>query len=822
MEKTFISTNFNWHSYCKSIAMKRTLIAIFMLIILAQLEARASQLTKVVRLNAKDLVQIYFTFDTPPAFQVTGNNKRIDLIFADSTLSSTATFFPPDDDIVKILPLPKKPDLTVSLFFRYKPQKFKLTKSSDGKIVFETLLGNEYSKTYQELAERLKGVSELSRVTTDFANPAIQSPYKKDWMSFFSSYESPVEINVPVKFTLPPFPIIRFLPPGRETNLQFLSPEMLELADNSNWAQLGDKILDKIQQTQDLESQKMLALTFGEALLHKGDFEGAYKQLYLLNEQYRDELLGTYADFLLTHLKAKYQDANIAEYEFQNLESTLGKNSLLSPYLFLAQIDAALASAKYGRLNKLLLRDDVALPDDLQEIVQIRQADYWYAMKKPIKAIAAYQLHGNSPILPTLPWSLNGYCSSLYQQKRYREATLCYEQLGSVVTDKPVLGLISFRKSMAKMKNQEGSSLLNDFAQIDNAYPGTEASFRAAMKKNDLQYLQNKKYAKQALEKYAEITDNSTDRVVREEAFFKQALVHWQLGEGEKSVELLQQFLREFQTGDVRVTAQALLIDVLPGEIKRLVDRRDFIKALVLAKKNKDLFQNNWINSKFLADIAEAYHRIGLFDEAQKLYLYLIEIMPVDQREWFYLPMIQATFEYGSYSLVEDYSAQYFFNYPEGTHTMEVLAFRLRALIADERLNDALKLLPSPLPENKDLYSLAGILFFRLDDYQKSLDALKKLAALETPLPAKEQFMLAECLFQTGALGEAESIFQTITEDHPFYEQTLFRLAGIERKKGNEQNALSLFQKIVETGKSPQWKKYAERELQFAKVSVRR
>ncbi|NTW88222.1 MAG: hypothetical protein HGB26_03665, partial [Desulfobulbaceae bacterium] len=550
--------------------MKHVLIAIILLITATRIEAEASQLTKVVRLNAKDLVQFFFTFDTTPAFKVTSNNKRVDLIFSDSGLSSTVTFFPPDEDIVKILPLPKTTDLTVSLFFRYKPQKYELTKSADGKIVFEALLGNEYSKTYQELAERLKGVSELSKVSVDFTNPSVQTPYKKDWMSFFSSYESPVEINVPVKFTLPPFPIIRFLPPGLESNLQFLSPEMLELVENRNWAQLGDKILEKLQQTQDLETQKILALTFGEALLHKGDFESSYKQLYLLKEQYRDELLGTYADFLLTHLKAKHQDANIAEYEFQDLEATLGNKSLLSPYLFLAQIEAALASAKYSRLHKLLLRDDVALPDDLQEIVQIRQADYYYAMKQPVKAIAAYQLHANSTILRILPWSLNGYCSSLYQQKKFNDAALCYEQLESVVGDKAILGLISFRKNMAKMKSQEGSSLFTEFAQIDNAYPDTEAGFRAAMKKNDLQYLQNKKYAKQALEKYAEIAEDSTERVVREEAFFKQALVHWQLGEGEKSVDLLQQFLREFQTGDVRISALALLIDILPGEIKNL------------------------------------------------------------------------------------------------------------------------------------------------------------------------------------------------------------------------------------------------------------
>ena len=196
--------------------------------------------------------------------------------------------------------------------------------------------------------------------------------------------------------------------------------------------------------------------------------------------------------------------------------------------------------------------------------------------------------------------------------------------------------------------------------------------------------------------------------------------------------------------------------------------------------------------------------------------------MPVDQRERFYLPMIKSTFDHGDYSLVEDYSAQYFYNYPEGEHIGEVLAIRLQSLIADERLGEALKLLPSPLPNNKELYGIAGTLYFRTNDYEKGLDVLKKLALLETPLPAKEQFMMAECLFQTGALVEAESIFQTITEEHAFYEQSLFRLASLERKKGNEQKALSLFKKIVETGKSPQWKKYAERELQFATLSTRR
>lgn len=801
--------------------MKHLLLAILFFVVFSPREALASELTRVTRLNTKDIVQLYFTFDTPPAFKATSNNRRVDIIFAETLLSPSVTLFPPDEDIVKILPRPDKNELILSLFFRYQPQQYTVTKNADDKIVLEVLLGNEYSKTYRELAERLKGISELDRPASDFTNPYVQSPYKKDWMSFFSTYESPVKIDVPVSFTPPPFPIIRLLPPGLEDNLQLLPSDGAELAGRGGEERFGDRIVELLKQSRDMEAKKLLALSYGEALLHQGNFDGAYRQLYLLKEQYPKELVGTYAEFLLIHLRAKYQDPNIAEYEYQSLESTLGKNSPLAPYLHLGQIEAALASGKYDRLNKLLQRDDVALPGDLQEIVQIRQADYWHAVGQPIKVYAAYKLVSSSTVLRSQPYSLNGYCSSFYDHKKYADAAACYEQLGEIIPDKSLLGLILYRKNMARLKVEGFSGLVDEFSKIGLSYSDSEAGFRAEMKKTDLAYLQDRSQARRFLEKYKGIADASNQRAVREEATFKQALVHWQLGETEHSVEILQRFLREFLLGDVRISAQALMIEILPGEIKRRIDRKEYVKALALAKQNKDLFENNWINGRFLVDVAKAYHRIGLFDEAQKLYLYLIEIMPVGQREALYPPMIQATFDQGNYSLVEDYASQYLYNYPNGEFRREILLVRLQSLVADQRLREALRLLPTPLPNDKDLYKVAAAIYFRLEDYKNALDSLNKFLELESPLPAMENFMLAESQYQTGAFSEAESIFRTILEEHPFYEQSLFRLASLERKKGNEQNALSLFKKIVETGKNPLWKRYAERELQFAALSSR-
>lgn len=811
-----------WIDICITDRMKYSTVCILLIVAVLQGNVvQASELVKIARMDSKDLVQLYFSFDKAPKFSITENKRRIDLIFTDTVPAADLSLFSPDDRIVKILPRPAKSEFVLSLFFRYKPQKYKLTQSSDGKLVFEVLLGNEFSKSYEELAERLKGLTVLDTIPTDHSNPTILSPYAKNWKSFFANYETAPEIRPQVQFTPPPFPIIGLLPPEKELNMEILDAETLTLANNRLWLQVEEKLLQQLQGTTDVEHQKLLALTLGETLVRKGDFQNAFIQLHLLQDKFNDEWLGTYAGYLLAYLRAVHESPHIADAEFQALEYSIGNSSPLAPYFVLSQMETALATYQYNRLNTLLLRDDVAYPKIIAEIVQIRQADYWYAIKQQVKAYATYQLYRQSTVLPTLPHSMGGYCNTLYIQKKYEEAVGCYEQLSRIVKEKPLLGLISYRKVMAQLKFTDGSSLIGDFARIENSFPGTEAGHRAAMKKNDLLFLQSKDQAGQVIQGYEAIAAHSLSRTIREEALLKTALVHAESGESAKSIALLQQLLRDFQTGDVRISAQALLINLLPGEIKRLVDAKEYIKALVLAKQNRDLFQKNWIDGKFLVDTAEAYRQIGIYDEAQKLYLYLIEIMPVDQREKFYLPMIEATFDHGDYSLVEDYAAQYAYNYPEGKFANEVLFLRIQSLVSDGRLTDALNLLPSPLPEDKELYKIAGSLYFRTNDYENCLNTLNKLSILETPLPQKEQFMLAESLFRTDAFEQAENEFRLVNEENSFYDQSLFRLASLARMKGNEESALSFLRQIVEKGSSPRWKQYAERELQFKTATDR-
>jgi tetratricopeptide (TPR) repeat protein len=269
------------------------------------------------------------------------------------------------------------------------------------------------------------------------------------------------------------------------------------------------------------------------------------------------------------------------------------------------------------------------------------------------------------------------------------------------------------------------------------------------------------------------------------------------------------------------MSAQALLIDILPAEIKKLVDNKEFLQALVLAKQNRDLFKNNWLDSTFLVDIAEAYNKIGIFDEAQKLYLYLIEISGADEREEFYLPMIQATFDHGNYILAEDYAAQYVYNYPNGRFVDEIFLLRLQSLVADERLDEARRLLPDQIPEQTGFLAFAASLAFRLDDYPKCLAALETLLAQGVQFDEGQQFAYAESLYQTGRWEEAADAFRSISDQHSFYDQSLYRQAELARKAGQDKKALRFLQDIVEKGTRSLWKEFAERELQFLEVARR-
>ncbi len=779
-----------------------------------------SILTRINKVNEKDTVELYFSFTKTPGYRTNIREKRVDLILENTSLKPKFEFFEPDDKIVKILSLDKNNKTILSFFFRYPPQQFNVVPNEkEQKMTVNILLGNPYSTALPDFSAKLEGLTLLKRTTKDYSNPLIASPYAADWKSFFRIYESKVTISLPIQITVLPFPAIALLPPDKEKNKKLLSQEIYKLAEQNLWVDAQALLLRSIAREKDPEVKKKLALTYGDTLLREGKFSDAYKQFYLLAEEYSEEEISVFAKYLLALLRAKFQDPYIADYELRNLESFMSPANPLTPYFLITQIETALATGQLERMQKLLDRDDIPYPGQTILIRELRQADYWYATGDLIKAYVGYQLLNKHEILLDKTFSLNGYCDTLYQQKQFPDAALYYNTLANHIKDKQLLGIINYRRHMAELHFKPELEMADYFARIENTYPGTEAGFRGALKKTDIKYLNLKNWAPQALLYYKALAEKSVTRATREEASFKEALVFSLHDDKIKSIDLLMDFLRNFRKGELYETGQALLIELLPQVIKEYVKKGMYMEALVIAKQNRKLFLKNWVDIGLLAEMAQSYQALGIYNEASKLYLYLINISSEDQKEKYYLPLISAAYDHGDYKIVEDYSDQYSYHYPNGTHKNDILLLRIKSLMIEEDYQGAITLLPQPIPDSVDFSLVAASLYFHEDNYAKVIETLEQPIEVTGSQRSRSDFLLAESLYQQGAYNKAEKLYATIPVSSIHHDQSLYRLAELSKDRGDNEASLKIYEELVETGSSPLWIKMAQKELEFAKVT---
>jgi hypothetical protein len=771
-------------------------------------------LEKISKGYSGNTIQFTCTFNSSPQYSVNTSEKRINITFEKTNSADNLTLPETDDKIVKILSLPKDNAITISLFFRYPPQKVKAATGQEAnQIILTVRPGNEFSAILPSLATQ--------QPDNDTANPLTVSPYRGNWKDFIKRYEAQIPPLATAQFSLPPFPVITLLPPEREENTALLSPEIIEGSRQNLWNDLIPLILDKLNREQNPEIKKKLTLTYGEILLRAGNYKEAYKQFYLLSTQHLTEPAGILAKYLLLRLQAEYADLYLAATELNNLEGEMNANNPIAPWFILTQLEIALATENLDRAKILLEKDDIAYPAIMAPLKALRQAEYWLATGEFIKAHAGFQLLEKSGFLAKNNSSLGGYCSLLYRHEQFKQALDCYDRLAkqSLTSTQQQPGMISYHKAMSKLHlaadDKAQAAMLNNFIQIELTYPDTEAGTRAALKQIDLKLLSMKKWEKPALGHYQTLAETAQSRSIREEASIKMAIVHLMLEQKDKSVELLRNFLRDYKNGELHDTALALLIDILPDLLKEQVKNGKYIEALVLAQQNKSLFMKGWLNTSLLTDMAEAYRQLGFFNEASKTYLYIMDVSAQEAREPYYLPLIRLAYEQGESETVEDYASQYATHFPQGKDNEEILYLRTQNLMAHNQYKEALALVTDGAPKTPGFKLLQASLLFYLGEYAKARALLEEIQITASSKETDPLFMLAESAYQLGDSKKAEELFLPLQEDSAHRDQVLFRLAEIARYNKQKELSLKLFKQIVETGKNPLWQRMAKKELEL-------
>lgn len=800
--------------------MKKCIIIIAFILFITTHASGSSNIQNMSKSEDKDSVQIFLSFDQIPRYETQLAGKRLDIILENTQMDEQAAIFEENDKIVKILVRPIKEDTELSFFFRYNPQDISFSISEKNTLVGDILLGNRFTRTYRDLSSSLEGLTVLERSTQDFANPLVVSPYAHDWKTFFSTYESDVSISAPVRFFIPDFPVTRLLKIDTIDVSDLIPDEISTLAEEQKWSDAIDVIEKSIISHTDIQSKKILALLYGEALLRDENFEGSYKQLYLLKENYHKEQIGQMASYLLSLLLAVNGDPYSANYELRLLVDRMNKSNPLFAYVNLLLTETFLATNQMKKMRVASARDDIAYPPILEKKRELRQADLFYATDQPVRAYVAYQLTSKDNNLEDHPYSLNGLCETLYKQKIYEEASSCYDQLAELTETREQLGMAYYRSMMAQLHEIDDiSELINDFSRIEDAFPGTEAGFRAAVKKTDLRYISRKDWSGTAIKYYKALADKSMYREVSAESYFKEALLCHLSGNNTKAIELTNTLLRNFRTGPIRSHAEALLIQLIPGELKRLVEEEKFTHALAVARRHRKFFENNWLDLSILADLGYSYHQLGIYNDAMQLYLYLMGIASPEEKETYFLPLTQLAFDKGDYELVQDYATQYTYHYPEGTFKEEIRYLLLKSLLAENKIDQAIHLIPKQLPDRDDYKLLAAELLFRKDDYNGVVAILKPLLELNVPLLDSLTFILAESLYHLGDFPAAEKIYMKTREVDRYAGQSMYRLAEISRGSGLEKEAIQLYTTMSESDSETLWKKFAEREVKLKQLT---
>jgi len=807
-----------------SFIMKKTFLFILTIFLAATAGYASPQpvLEKISKSYSDNSVRIVCLFSAMPQFTVNNNEKRVDLILKETIVGTDIILPDTDDKIVKILSTAKENTTIISLFFRYPPHK--VTTEQDAKVnklTFSILLGTNFTTTQPDIASKIEARPASRQKTRDESNPKKASPYTGNWKNFIKEYEAEIQIDPAVQFSLLPFPAIALLPPDREKNSAILPPTIIKDAGHNLWNNLIAPIVTEINAEQDPDKKKKLTLTYGEILLRAGNYNEAYKQFFLLSTQYETEPIGILARYLLLRLQAEYGDPWLADIELKNFEPAMEMNNPVTPWFILTRIETALATKRTDQMQTLLQRNDVTFPAEMNQLKAMRQGDYRVAIKDFNKALEFYQPLDKSGILATNSASLNGFCSALYHQKQFKQAAECYDRLAKdeSINTRRHLDMISFRKVMTQLHLNPDAKLINNFAQIEMTYPNTEAGVRAALKQIDLKLLTSKNYENQAVNYYHHLAETAENRSIREEATLKEAVVHHLLDQNDKCAELLMSFNRDYQTSPLHDTALALLIEVLPDLLKENNRNGKYIETLILAKKNKFLFINNWIDISVLADMAEAYRQFGLLNEAARMYRYLLEVNTREHENPYYLPLIRIAYEQADGDLVEEYAAQYFSRYPKAPDHDEILYLRLQNLLTHNKYQEALTLVTDRNSSEPRFRLLQASLLFHLNDYAKAGAILDELKITEAAKEVDAIFMLAESKYQLGDTDKAEQLFLALQDDEAHQDQTLFRLADIARQKGQRDNALKLFKQIVETGKNPLWQKLAKKELELSALN---
>ncbi len=778
------------------------LLVLFILSISMSAEA-ADQIT----LKSIDAVEtpassrITFTLSALPKFSSDQSGERVRLLLSNVVAAAALPLPAEDERIVKVRSAKKGRDLLISVILHRPPVKVVTTTEGDPARLVMEIHWDDARVARPSVAYRVSDLppKKAGRRAARFQQ---QSPWKDRWNEFFRYYRSYWKLDLPVTYTLPVLPPL-------VTEESPLWP-LQQHADNNMYLSLVQKAaaLKKLA-PQQIYLRDLFA---SEAQLRTGATAAAIARLDTLarkggGEQIRVEYLTAYGEAL-------EGQPLVAQLTLLQLLETLPDNDPFVPLAHFLIAETALATGQNRLALDHLQWPDVTWPPALVTPVDLRVADALAGLEKRDEAVAAYRdLFKEPGLFDFYRFSSNRAGFSAFKNKDYKFASEVYRKMVTPLVEGPGDDLILFAAGAAAYEAGDLGWAMIGLQRTTLDRPETEGGDRAALRLVDIGLIRGGELAlEKAAPQYAALGQNSKFRPVREEGSFKHALTLYLLGRQRESIEKLMRFRREFGSSKLVREADLLILQQLPPVIHQLLAEKNDLQAVVLAEKNRKLMLRGGFDKTLLHDLATAFERLGLYERASRVLLYLFDRSgnSPDHR-FIYLPLAQAYLKRGEFQLASHYAEEYLQKYPQGEDSGALFSILLDAF---ERQGQHQKLLTwldrDNRPSSRDLEIRAAYLYWQQQKWAKVAASLERAQAEGTSLEVKEMALLAEAYYQLRENIAALKIYQQLQDDPVYGVRASYRTAQILLRRQQRGDALKLLKEVVARDGSSRWGKLAQ------------
>ena len=742
-----------------------------------------------------------------PEYEVKTSGQRVDVIFFQTAVADTLEKLNAGGELVRTLLAEKGGRTIVSLVLRRPPEDVEYSTSQDGPVL-RLKMGLPEERNRPSIASELSGRLSVSRGGVSMTH-GVSSSYRGNWKAFFRDYELPLHIEPELVYTFPSFPGI--LP---SQDLQALPQRVVDLAEEGKWGEawsaLAQSDLDSVSDRSHLGKGIVLA----DLLLRQDKIEQARETMRGLPET-RGQEHAAILSYLRAYAAAAAGDPYLGFSRAQDLDLSEGSTQRWQDYARLLEIETALGTGHKERAYALASDPPKEkLPEG--RIFDLRRAQAGFNLGK--RERAAKEMNSFSrALLQAHPLALAQLARYRYESEDYGKALQLFSRLADALSDPELSAMARFGAAMSDLHRGARVTAKDDLAQLVKDLGNTRAKWRAKTELADLAVLDGEDgKARDWAESYRDIALRAENREIREEAAFKRILVAYLSGHSHTAVEWLGSFLRDYHAGELRHQARALLVEVLPGVVKDLIEEESFVRAMGLVQEHAEVLRYSRLSLDFLYDLGGAFYRYGFFERASRVYEYMMSLAEdSEEKEGIYPHLVRSYMRQGEYSPAANYAEGYVQEYSRGEHYKTMYYLLVKSLRQSDHTERATSLLRSPdRPASRKLDSLAGKIFFSLERYGEAERYLARATGKRWEKGDSELLLLrAESLFHTGEYDQALDLYSHLEEEEYQLPQVRYRMGQIHQICGRGAQGAKLWQQIVDRKESPLWSELAREGL---------